>query len=44
MIAQDPNKESVITNQDPLQLHGQTMTLPHQDAKHGTVEHGRRLR
>jgi hypothetical protein len=32
-----------ITNQDPLQLHGQTMNILHQDAKHGAVERGRCL-
>ena len=34
----------MTTCQDPLQLHGQTITLPHQDARHGTIEHGGCLR
>jgi hypothetical protein len=37
-------QELVTTYQDPLQLHGQTMNLLHQDAKHGTVECGRCIR
>jgi hypothetical protein len=32
----------VTTYQDPLKLHGHTMNLLRQDAKHGTVECGRR--
>jgi hypothetical protein len=37
-------QELVTTYQDPLQLHGQTTNLLHQDAKHGTVECGRCIR
>jgi hypothetical protein len=33
-------KELAITWQDPLQPHGQMLSLPHQGAKHGDVDHG----
>jgi hypothetical protein len=37
-------QELVTTYQNPLQLHGQTMNLLHQDVKHGIVECGRCIR
>jgi hypothetical protein len=38
-------KQELVTRyQDPLQLHGQTTNLLHQDANHGTVECGRCIR
>jgi hypothetical protein len=37
-------QDLVTTYQDPLQLHGQTTNLLHQDAKHGIVECGRCIR
>jgi hypothetical protein len=37
-------QELVTTYQNPLQLHGQTTNLLHQNAKHGTVECGRCIR